>query len=236
MLGEADDGQVVRLFHHRVVDGKVGQAVPGFGGKPQEAEVLPGLGQCRLDGFQELGRMSAEGLDHGARGEQEDARVPQEAPRVQHRMGRVGVGLFHEAAQRGGSVAWVPVQLQIAIAGLGAGRLDPEGDDPALPRKGKALVHGPAEGFGVGNHMVGRSDQQQRVGVDFRLMQGRGQNRGCGVATRGFDQDGGGGDPDLGQLLGHDEAEIGVGQHQRLGVARPGQALGRGLEQRAVPH
>ena len=84
--------------------------------------------------------------------------------------------------------------------------------------------------------MIRRRDQHQPVGVAIFEPERRGQHGGGGVAPLGFDQDRAGIDPRLGQLFGHDEAEVRVGQHQRRGKAFARKPFGRGLEQGGFSH
>jgi len=112
-------------------------------------------------------------------------------------------------------------QLEIAVAGLGPIGGDAEGDDAAgLGGLGPDLDGG-AEGLVVAGHVVGGGDEHQRVRL---LLQrdGGGEHGGGGVAQRRLDQDLGGVAPHLAQLLGDDEAELGVGQQHRRRVARAG--------------
>ena len=126
-------------------------------------------------------------------------------------------------------------QLEIAVAGLGPIGGDAEGDDAAgLGGLGPDLDGG-AEGLVVAGHVVGGGDEHQRVRL---LLQrdGGGEHGGGGVAQRRLDQDLGGVAPHLAQLLGGDEAELGVGQQDRGRIARAREPAHGLLEQRGLAH
>ena len=94
------------------------------------------------------------------------------------------------------------------------------------------------EGGFVGHGLVGRGDDQHRVVAAFeRLQGGQGQRR-RGVAARGLEQDRGRVEPDLAQLVEHQEAVLLVADDQRRRDVdarrrQAGQAL-RGLLEQAL--
>ena len=93
------------------------------------------------------------------------------------------------------------VKLQIAIAGFGPVRGDAEGHKLAVAGGGNAGLDRRHKGRRIGHHMVGRSHQHQRLWVLFFQPQGRGQDRGGGVAPFRFDQDGTGINAHFGHLF-----------------------------------
>ena len=116
------------------------------------------------------------------------------------------------------------------------GRLDPEGHELLLPGRFGPGLDRSAEGRRIGYNVIRRRDQHQPVGVALFKPERRGQHGGGSVAPLGFDQDRPGIDPRLGQLFGHDEAKVRVGQHQRRGKALAREPFGRSLEQGGFPH
>ena len=69
--------------------------------------------------------------------------------------------------------------------------------------------------------MVGGGDEHHGVRIGRGKMQRGDEDCGRGVPALRLDHDGAGVDPDLAQLLGHDEAEIGGGDDERRRIFRP---------------
>ena len=127
-------------------------------------------------------------------------------------------------------------EFEIAIAGFGPVRADPEGDERAVLRCGLTFGHGGEERRHVADHVIGRRHQHQIVPRALRLkVQGCRQNRRGGVACGGFQKHRGRVDAQIAQLFERHEAEIRGRQHQRRGEARAPEALRAGLKQAFIP-
>jgi hypothetical protein len=166
---------------------------------------------------------------------QEDAGVPQHPTLQQHGLGRIGGGLLDEARHAVAAVRARLALLDVTIGGAREAGHDAEGDDGAGFGRGHALLHRVGEGHGVGDVVVGRAEQQQRMLVARAqgLQGGQGHGR-RGVARRGLEQqsaalavrfDG----------VGHQEAVL-VGRHAHRRLAGPAHALEREPQQRLVAH
>ena len=85
----------------------------------------------------ERGLVGAEGGHHVARAEEEHARVPEVPAACDERLGAREVGLLDEAADGGAGVrpAGRGVELDVAVAGLGALGPDADGGDGAASRR-----------------------------------------------------------------------------------------------------
>ena len=166
--------------------------------------------------------MGAHRPDQGPDGEKENAGFPEVAATGQKRLRKREIGLLDKTRQRLGDVALARAgQFKIAIAGLGARRVDAEGDD--LTRAcGRNLTQDSGPKIRrTGHQMVGGGDQNQRLGVCVGQVQRRNQHGRAGVARRRLDQDGAGIYPGRRQLFGHDEAEIGAGYNRRWRDSAP---------------
>ena len=229
------DREVLRLFHHRVVDRDRCELGPGLGRQAGEAEIGFRALQRSSDALQHLGVVALEGLDQGGRSEKEDACVPQVHAVGQERLGLGGVGFLDEALERLRHRSEIGTrslaQLEPAITGFGPLRRNAEGHQLAGFRSRRGGLDGGAEPCSVRDDMVRGRHQHQGAGRARFKRQGTGQDGGRGIACFWFDQGGGGGDLDPGQLLGDDEAEIAAGDHCGRGVAIAREAPGRGLEQ-----
>lgn len=181
--------------------------------------------------------MGAHRPDQGPDGEKENAGFPELAATGQKRLRKREIGLLDKTRQRLGDVALARAgQFKIAIAGLGARRVDAEGDD--LTRAcGRNLTQDSGPKIRrTGHQMVGGGDQNQRLGVCVGQVQRRSQHGRAGVARRRLDHDGAGIDPGRRQLFGHDEAEIGAGYNhwwRELGARQAPHPL---LEERGLTH
>lgn len=181
--------------------------------------------------------MGAHRLDQGPGGEKENTGIREVAATGQKRLRKREVGLLDKTRQRLGDVALARVgQFKIAIAGLGARRVDAEGDDLT-----RACGRNPAQDSGpktrrTGHQMVGGGDQNQRLGVCVGQVQRRSQHGRAGVVRRRLDQDGAGIYLGRRQLFGHDEAEIGAGYNHRWRELGARQALHPLLEERGLTH
>ena len=150
----------------------------------------------------------------------------------QKHLGLGEVGLFDKAAKglrQGGKVRRRGRKFKPAIARFGAVGADAEGDK--LPGQGgrRGGLNGVAEAGGFGDHMVRRGHQHQRAGRTSLKRQSGCADGGGGVFGRWFDQDVGGDNFKRGQLLDHDEAEVGGSDNCRRGKTGAKQASRRGL-------
>ena len=109
--------------------------------------------------------------------------------------------------------------LDVAIAGLGAARLDAERDQPAGLRRGDAAHDCAMEVGQRGDDVVRGLDQHQRVGIARQEPQGGGGDRRRGVAALRLEQDGLGLDADLLQLVVDQEPVILVADQHWCGKA-----------------
>ena len=210
--------------------------------QPQETQIGRRPFQRRRDGFDHIGGVFAERLDHVRRAGQKDPRIPQILARGEHLRRLRRIRLFDEADQIDGVIIRIGGrrQLQIAVTGFGAVGGDAEGHDLALRDRRKPAHDGRAEGIGIRDRVVRGRDQHDRIGLMRHQIQRRRQHGGGGIAALRFDHHSAGIDADLLQLFDHDEAEIRAGHHQRRGKMLPfgrgfgGEAQGGLLEQRLL--
>jgi hypothetical protein len=151
----------------------------------------------------------------------------------EHRLGRGGVRLLDETAERvrrrrGGHVGRRG-QFEPAIAGLGPVGQDPERDELALPRGRRSGRDRRPKGLGIGDGMIRGADQHQAFRSAIRDLQRRREHGRPGVPPLRLDQHRPRRASDLAHLLGHDEAELGAGDDHRPGEFRLGQAGQRSL-------
>lgn len=100
-------------------------------------------------------------------------------------------------------------------------RADAEGDEVPIGQGVQAGRQGLVECVRVADHVVGGRDRHERLGVVGCKPEGRGQDRGSAVAPLGLDQHGAGIDAGLAQLLGRDEADVGVSDDAGRREAKP---------------
>ncbi len=230
---------MVRMLHHRIVDRDVRGGGEGGAVEAEEVEIPLRLIERAPAGGE---RLRMEPLHLGKqerRREEEDAAVPDIVARVEIGPGPGAVGLLDEARDVVATLAAGHgiAAADIAIAGLGPVRRDAEGDEPAAPRRGGGMIDGGDEGGGVGDGVIGRHHQDQRV-VRGRDQPERGHgDRRRGVAPHGFEHDRGRRDAGDAKLLGDDEAMLVVGdddgRREARGVADPQSRL---LQQRVRGH
>ena len=206
--------RVLRVLHHRVVERHVLRSGEGVAVEAQEVEVALGALE-RLAAGGERRRPQPLHLAHQDRGgQEEDAAVPAIIAGIEIGLSARAVGLLDEGRDRGavlgaGDGGAAP---DIAIAGLGPVGGDAEGDELSQRRGARGAVDGGEEGRHVGDHVIGRQRQQQRIGV-VRQQDERGdRHRGRGVAAHGLEHDGARGHAHQPQLLGHHEAVLVVGR------------------------
>ena len=203
----------------------------------EEGEILLAVAHGALAGLEHGGIDARQLAEIGAGAQQEDAAVPEEGAAVDEALGGLAVRLLDEAidAEHAVTAGQRLAALDVAVAGVGAGRLDAERDQPAFLRGGQAAHDGAMEVGGRGDDVVGRLDQHQRVGVARQQPQGGGGDRGTGVARLGLEQDGLRLDADLLQLVVDQEAVILVADEKRCREADVDQSARHGvLQHRAL--
>ena len=89
---------------------------------------------------------------------------------------------------------------------------DPERDKCARFRGVEAVLDGPSESFRIGDHVVGRDEQHERVGISPRGGQCGNACRGCGVPATRLEDHRAGPRGDLLQLLGNQKAVPMIGE------------------------
>ena len=107
----------------------------------------------------------------------------------------------------------------VAIAALGPLRINAEGDEHARASGNFGALDRSAEGIGVGDRVIRRHHQHQRIGLAFGDAQRGNARRRRRVAADRLEQQGFRSRGDLAQLLGDDEAVLLIGNDQRRGEA-----------------
>ena len=92
--------------------------------------------------------------------------------------------------------------------------LDAEGDDTPRGRGLGGVPAGLAKFLGVTHDMVGGQHEHERVAIALRCEHGGYRDGGTGITAAGLEHDIGL-DALLAQLLGHDEAKVGIGDDDR---------------------
>src|SRR5713226_5195997 len=125
------------MFHDGMVNRKSGRFAERLGREPEEGEVFLAVAHGALAGAQH-GRIDARQLaEIGTGAQQEDSAVPEEGAAVDETLGRRAVRLLDETIDCEYAVGAVDrlAALDVAVAGVGAARLDAEGDQPAVLRR-----------------------------------------------------------------------------------------------------
>ena len=179
------DGHPLGLLHDAVVDrdrreleedlGEHGSLVGAPGGGVDR-------GKTRREGREVL----RDGVGHHARPVEEHPGVPEVALRREQGFRALGVGLLDEARRRVDAVGDDVADLDVAVAGLGAGRANADGGDPALLGRAERPGHRLAEGGLVADVMVRREHGDDGVGVGSRDGRGRPPDARRGVARDRF--------------------------------------------------
>ena len=99
----------------------------------------------------------------GAGAEREDAAIPGEAAIGEELFRALEIGFFDEARGAERALADRFAALEIAVAGFGRGRRDPEADHPVVAREFGRAHRGFGEGRTVGDVVVARAHQHHRV-------------------------------------------------------------------------
>src|SRR5450830_210955 len=183
-----------RAFHQCVVDGNVrrpGQALAiQFQLKFLAAFAAVAEGQTLGHGVEDVRGVFAQFAQHGVGPQAEHAGVPQVPAAIEVLLRRLRIGFLDEARDLERLVAQGLAFLDIAEAGLGLGRHQAEGHQPALLGQESGTVDRLGEGVQILDQMIGRQHQQLRVvTVEPGHMQGRrGDGRGR-IATKGFEDE-----------------------------------------------
>lgn len=160
-----------------------------------------------------------QGMREGRKGRlhrhQENARIPKIATIGQHLFCLHELRLLDEALE---------------VDHLGPCGPDAEALQSVQPQPQELSAQGGTDGRAIRHHLIGGHDQQKGLGIVRPQMQHGGQNGRGGVLRRRLNQDQAGIDPDLGQLLGDDKAEIGTGDDDGTGDIRPRDPPGGGLK------
>ena len=172
-------------------------------------------------------------------GNEEDAAVPVMVARRDIGLGARAVGFFDErrdleAAGRAGNRAAAP---DIAVARFRPLRINAEGDEPPLARRFRRTADRGAERGHVGDRVVRRHDEQQRILLALEQQQRGDRDRGRGIAAHRLEHDGARRDRGQAELLGDHEAVLVVRDDEGgCEDAFVGDAKRRLLEQAALRH
>ena len=183
-----------RALHQRVVDGNVrrpGQALAiQFQLKFLAAFAAVTQGQALGHGVEDIRGVFAQFAQHGVGPQAEHAGVPQVPAAIEVLLRRLRIGFLDEARDLERLVAQGLAFLDIAEAGLGLGRHQAEGHQPALLGQESSTADRPGEGVQVLDQVIGRQHQQLRVvAVEPGHMQGRGGDGRGGIAAKGFEDE-----------------------------------------------
>jgi hypothetical protein len=151
------------------------------------------------------------------------------------RSGR-GIRLLHERLDDASRCA---IELlagtDVAVARRWISRLDAEGDNPSLGGGGGGALAGRTEFIRFADDVVGCQHQHEGIVIAFGREHGGDRDGRTRIAAHRLEHDVGL-DAALAQLLGHDKAEIGIGNDDRtgeqVGIRNARKHL---LERRSVP-
>src|SRR5256885_265330 len=118
---------MLALRRTRLSYGVIHADVFALGIKLAESLLKSSRAESRGDLFQighSLGKMFAQGMRQGLRAPDEHAAVPVVMARIQKFLGALGVGLFRKAPHAQDTAPGALAGLNVAVTGLGAGRLD----------------------------------------------------------------------------------------------------------------
>ncbi len=146
-----------------------------------------------------------------------------------------GVGFLDEALHRAHpGFIQRRAGFNVAVTGFRRGRHDAEGDQPTRFGVKRGLRHGGAKAFAIGDDVIGRQDQQQRIDALVPGVQRRHRHRRRGIAAHRLQNHHRRLDADRAQLLGHHEAVFLIAHHQRRGDVFGGADPQRGVLQHGV--
>ena len=150
--------------------------------------------------------------------EHEHTAVPVVVAGIQIALGGCCVGLFDEAIHRadsGSGSLQRRAGLDVAVAGFRPSRGDAKGNQPPCCGVGRRLPHRCAEAFDIGDDVICRQDQQDRISAFTLGVQRRHRDRRRGVAPDRLQDDRPRLDADRAQLLGNHESMLLIAHHQR---------------------
>ena len=216
---ERHQRQLVGLFHHRVVDRLVAAALPGFGIERDRAALALALVQRLLRAHIGLRLQAAQFGEEAARAEQEHAAVPVVIALLDELLRAIQRRLLDEALdflRLRGAEPGTRFDLQIAVAGFRARRLDAESDDIALVGRLDRRLHRFCKRLRISDRMVGRHHEGDRVRTELLVDEMSGDRSGRGsIAAVRFEQQRGVADAGGAQLLGDHEAVLRRADHHR---------------------
>jgi len=175
-------GDIVRFFHEAVIQGDAGEFIVSRG-----QGCRRDLGANSLQPLMEVGEVSGHRLQEHVPAEKEDAAVPVIAASLQKSLGPGELRLLDEGRGFQAPGRQGLAGLEVAIAGVGAGGGDTEGDQITGLGQRCALIQGLMEGCGVPDIVVCGEDGHN-VGAGLLVHQpGRQTHRGRGVFAFGFE-------------------------------------------------
>src|SRR5262252_7918410 len=128
------DRRARRVLHDGVVDREVGRLAERLAGETEESEIFLAVAHRALAGAQHR-RVDARQLaEIGTGAQQENSAVPEEGAAVDEALCRGAVGLLDEAIDAEHTVRAFDhvAALDVAVAAIGAARLDAKGDQAAV--------------------------------------------------------------------------------------------------------
>ena len=168
---------MIGVFHHRVIDRFAGDLAELGRVRVKFSTVLAAFGHCCARVGGDSGAIARQLVKEGARAERENPPVPGVSARSQKLLGAGAVGLFHEPRDVKPGSADRRALLQIAEAGFGRGRFNPERHQPALPGQGGGGARGGLERCAIGNVVVAGADQHHGIGGQPQRRQGNRRSR-----------------------------------------------------------
>ena len=137
----------------------------------------------------EAGEVLPDRVEHRAGAEEEHPAVPEEAAVGEELLGALAVGLLHEAARAVHALGDRIAHLDVAVAGLGAVRADPDGDDVAAARRLRRERQDRRVLVLVGDVVIGGEHHADGVGIDARDPRGGPPDAGRRVAPDRLGED-----------------------------------------------
>ena len=157
--------------------------------------------------------MPAEEIEHGRCPGQEHTRIPEEIAAVEKLLGKIERRFLHEALHLEiGAIGCLG--FDIAVAAVRTVRHDAEHDECSRFGSFDRAADRTNKGFGIGDRVVGRRKQNERVWIGTRRGQRSDGRRSRGVPAYRLEDDVGRPRGDLLKLLG-DEETMGVVRQDR---------------------
>ncbi len=221
MEGRGNDGCVLRLLHHRVVDGDIRAFCESRLVEADEVEILDALDDSFAGGLEDIGGKRGHLAEQLGDREHEHAGVPVEAAGCQHLLGLRERWLLDEALDGKSATRERLAAFDIAIAGCRFRRFDAEGDELACGCGGNRGAHR-VEIDVIGIDLVIRSQHMHDRALAEAVAHQRagGGNGGGRVAGHRLQKDARQRQIELAGLLGDQEAEFLVGDDDRRFIER----------------